>query len=97
LIDIQLVCIDQVPQEHPIREYIQRIPLRRGSMVIWNSLTFHANYPNDSDRFRMVQYMRMLPVDYPYVSLMDMYRNALPAGFECSELGRKLFGFEPWP
>lgn len=92
----------QVPQDHPIRKYVFKIPVRKGSIVIWNSLTFHANFPNDSSNFRVVQYFRMIPANdpkRPYTPLVDeKYMNKTKqewvAGLTPTQ--RKLLGFDPW-
>jgi len=39
------------------------IPVRKGCLVVWNSLLFHANAPNNSPNFRAVQYIRGMPVE----------------------------------
>eukprot|EP01125_Pyxidicula_operculata_P019818 TRINITY_DN7210_c0_g1_i1.p1 TRINITY_DN7210_c0_g1~~TRINITY_DN7210_c0_g1_i1.p1 ORF type:complete len:369 (-),score=82.34 TRINITY_DN7210_c0_g1_i1:26-1132(-) len=92
----------EVPEDDPMRSEMTRIPMRAGSVLIWNSQLPHGNFPNTSSDFRMVQYIKMIPVDEPRefkpallcgkVSPKDFF----PENFEPSELGRKLFGIEPW-
>lgn len=50
-----------VPKGEPMLAQTQRVPVRAGSLLVWNSEQPHANYPNDSARFRMVQYVKMFP------------------------------------
>ncbi|MDP2438087.1 MAG: phytanoyl-CoA dioxygenase family protein [archaeon] len=79
---------------HPIWDYVHRLPVRKGSSVIWNSLTLHGNYPNDSDRFRMVAYARMLPHNRGFTPLIHDAQR-LPEGFVLTALGHRLFGLPP--
>jgi ectoine hydroxylase-related dioxygenase (phytanoyl-CoA dioxygenase family) len=51
-----------VDADDPMRQFIQKITVRAGTLLVWNNLTFHANHPNRSDRWRVVQYCRMYPV-----------------------------------
>lgn len=37
--------------------HLQAVPMRTGSMVVWNSKQPHGNYPNNSDHFRICQYL----------------------------------------
>ncbi|CAF0939791.1 unnamed protein product [Adineta steineri] len=67
------ICIDanqsgdpttvQIPQDDPIRQYIQRMPIRKGSLLVWDSRLPHGNYPNNSSSMRIVQYLHMAPVN----------------------------------
>ena len=77
----------------PLWDFVIPIPVRRGSLLIWNGLTLHGNHPNDSPNFRMVHYLRMLPVERGFVpSLID--EKALPINL--TPLGTKLFGLKEW-
>jgi len=53
----------------PIYKKLQKVSLKPGTFVIWDSSCCHANYPNTSyDSMRIVQYIRMMPsttVDTP--------------------------------
>jgi len=95
---IRAVAIEdniQVPKNDPVREHIQKIPIKKGCLLCWNSLTMHANHPNDSDRWRMVHYMRMVPITgttyTPKAPLMEAYH-----GVTVTKLGKKLFGIAKW-
>jgi len=85
----------QVPKNDPIREHIQKIPIRKGCLLCWNSLTMHANHPNNSDRWRMVHYMRMVPTTGTTYSPKAPYPEAYKE-ITVTELGKKLFGLEIW-
>ena len=87
----------QVPLKDPLHAQIQKIPIRQGCLLAWTSLLFHGNHPNHSDRWRCVQYIRMLPFrGTPYSPLFpsaDMY----PAGFlENHPRARLLFGVDSY-
>ena len=48
-----------LPPGDPLRASGQRVPLRAGTVCIWDARTAHCNYANDSDRLRMVQYVQV--------------------------------------
>jgi hypothetical protein len=48
-----------VPKKDEIQSFARRIPMRSGSLIIWNSNLPHCNYPNNSENFRMNQYIKM--------------------------------------
>jgi len=63
--------------------------------LCWTSLLIHGNYPNNSRRWRMVQYMRMVPiVGTPYIPLAPEPENYRK--IQVTPLGEKLFGIKPW-
>ena len=50
------------PSENdPIYKCLQKVRLRPGCIVIWDSSGCHANYPNSSHSMRIVQYIKMMP------------------------------------
>ena len=51
----------RVPEEDQILTRMQRIPLRKGELVIWNGSLIHCNFPNHSNEMRLIQFIRMLP------------------------------------
>jgi hypothetical protein len=85
----------QVPPEDPLREHIQKIPIRAGCLLAWSSLLMHGNHPNNSDRMRAVQYIRMMSKNTPYSPLAPE-RADYPEDFAVTPLAAKLLGFEPW-
>lgn len=64
-----------VPEDDPMRNEIVKVPMRKGSVLVWNSMVRcylqhicngqlpHGNYPNESEKFRMVQYIKMTHAD----------------------------------
>ncbi|KAL6041506.1 Phytanoyl-CoA dioxygenase [Balamuthia mandrillaris] len=92
-----------VPSDDPLIQHVFKVSMRRGSLVIWSSAMPHCNYPNDSDKFRFCQYLKMFPADvmpYPESELgkarAEAVRLRLPNEFVPSPLGRKMLGLEPW-
>lgn len=86
----------QVPVTDPLQSDVVEVPLRKGSLLVWTSLLFHANHPNRSPRLRAVQYIRMLPTTgTPYRPLMPDPRSYPPQIAE-TPLAGKLLGLKPW-
>jgi len=86
----------QCATDDPILSLVQEIPIRKGALLLWSSLTLHGNHPNRSDRFRACQYIRAMPTHGTPYSPLFPRREAYPAEFKVSPLGEKLFGFRTW-
>lgn len=124
----------EVPDDDSMRSEIIQVPMRAGSLLIWDSqlphgcvstacnpnvlmtafadncfspllwlcLPSNSNFPNTSDQFRIVQYVKMIPVDDPreFRPALQLSRYTLEqwfgCGYEPSELGRMLLGLEEW-
>ena len=85
-----------VDQSDPIREKIVKISVRKGCLLIWNSFLFHANRPNFSENWRLVQYVRMYPISKTPFTPLEPFSDAYPLDFKMSSLGKRLFGIESW-
>lgn len=101
--DIRKRNFIEVPDDDEMRQHICQVPMRQGSLLIWNSMLPHGNFPNMSkEQFRMVQYIKMIPVDdprefTPAVTSTKFDRNDwFPEGYELSSLGKRLYGLEDW-
>jgi hypothetical protein len=102
----QQLCLDtnqsgdpttvQIPKDDPIRQHIQRMPIRKGSLLVWDSRLPHGNYPNNSNRMRIIQYLHMAPVTDEAFRPYPLSREDLPETFRLTELGEKLYGFKSW-
>ncbi|UJR38237.1 hypothetical protein I4U23_030910 [Adineta vaga] len=102
----QQLCIDtnkggdpttvQIPNDDPIRQHIQRMPIRKGSLLIWDSRLPHGNFPNNSNRMRIVQYLHMAPVADEAIRSYPLTKKDLPLTFHLTDLGEKLYGFKSW-
>ncbi len=85
-----------VDADDPMRAHIQKITVRAGTLLVWNNLTFHANHPNHSDRWRVVQYVRMYPVGKtPFAPLWPPREFAAHRAI-LTPLARRLFGITSW-
>jgi len=81
--------------------HAQKIPMRKGSVCIWNSRLPHCNFPNDNSQFRACFYVKMFPRRVLPTSLPGFMEarakalsTSLPEGFSASELGVRLFGLD---
>jgi len=91
-------CSIQIPDGNPIHQKIQKIPIRRGCLLLWTSLLPHGNHPNHSHRWRAVQYIRMIPTEgTPYSPLIKQeHLKVFPKNLKITPLGEKLFGMRSW-
>lgn len=89
----------QPEMDDPLLQCTHTIPVRAGSLVIWNAFTFNANHPNRSDQWRIVQYIRMYPLPTtrfkPFAPHIDLYPDEFVANI-LTPLGKRLFGIIPW-
>jgi len=91
----------EVPDNDPMREQVVKVPMRCGSLLIFNSQLPHGNFPNISNQWRMVQYIKMLscedPREFKPSLKYEKFKNEEWLGsFEPSLLGRYLLGIEDW-
>ena len=66
----------QIPEDDSIRDHIQRMPMRKGSLLVWDSQLPHGNFPNDSSHMRIVQYLHMAPIRRGSASLPIISRGS---------------------
>uniref|UniRef100_A0A7S3ZEG5 Phytanoyl-CoA dioxygenase n=1 Tax=Lotharella globosa TaxID=91324 RepID=A0A7S3ZEG5_9EUKA len=50
-----------VPEGDIMHNHVQRFPLRKGDMVIWDFALAHANFENRGKNLRLIQFIRMMP------------------------------------
>lgn len=85
--------------EDSLQQHVQCIPVRAGSLVVWNQFTLHANHPNRSDCWRLNQYIRMYPSTktrfFPIAPNPEDYPSDF-IGKTITSLGRRLFGIDRW-
>lgn len=86
----------QIPKDQiSIHRSIQRIPIRKGTLLVWNSCLPHGNFPNDSDQPRIVQYLHMAPVYDQAIAPLNM--DELETTWRpVTDLGKKIYGLKPW-
>ena len=81
-----------IPQEDEMRKHICKVPLRKGSLLVWMSTIPHGTFPNDSCHGRMIQYIGFARSDDESVSPLFRSKDVFPDGWVPSELGKRLFG-----
>eukprot|EP01117_Protostelium_nocturnum_P017202 TRINITY_DN6970_c0_g1_i1.p1 TRINITY_DN6970_c0_g1~~TRINITY_DN6970_c0_g1_i1.p1 ORF type:complete len:355 (-),score=100.96 TRINITY_DN6970_c0_g1_i1:108-1172(-) len=97
----------RVPEDDKMIEFKQKVTLRKGQMVVWDSGQAHANFANRGDQCRIYQFIRMAPACEkckerdrflaPNVLAQDHYTEEVrKKGVQFTSLGRKLAGLEPW-
>jgi len=89
-----------VPKGDPMARQVEQIGCRAGSLVVWMGEEPHCNYPNDSTRFRINQYVKMFPAHEGAPNTdrrkeIVLEETASVAG-ELTALGRKLLGLDSW-
>jgi len=88
-----------VPDNDPMQKQVQKISMRAGSLLIWSSEMPHCNYSNNSNKFRMVQYIKMFPAQ-PGKPGVDHRKRLLlqhvPKELQEIDLASKLFGLMRW-
>jgi len=85
----------QVPAEDPIRNDVKRLPIRAGSLLIWHSALPHGTFPNDSNRGRLIQYIRMARAD-DEATQPWFPKHLLPHGLSVTPLAEHLLGWKSW-
>jgi len=86
---------------HPadtMNKQVQKISCRVGSLIVWSSELPHCNYPNDSNKFRINQYVKMFPAKEggEGTDVRKKVMEELTKKIPVSDLGKKLFGLESW-
>jgi len=88
----------EIPADDPMQSQIQNISLRAGSLLIWSSELPHCNYPNDSNRFRIVQYVKMFEAQCGKPGTMmresEVRKIVNASKCELSDLGKCMLGLE---
>lgn len=93
----------QIPEEDEVRKSIQRIPIKKGSLLIWDGRLAHGNFPNNSEKPRLVQYVKYNAIGKGIKSNVKTYstvfweeaKEAIKK-VELTQLGEKLFGYKKW-
>jgi ectoine hydroxylase-related dioxygenase (phytanoyl-CoA dioxygenase family) len=89
--------------EDPYYHKAVRIPMRAGSICIWDQRLPHGSRGNSSSRPRCAQFIKMFRrssfssserVAARAVSLKQQLLKLKPGTFQLTELGKKLFGLE---
>jgi hypothetical protein len=86
-----------VPIGDPIEQNMQKITVRKGSLIIFSSELPHTMFPNESEKFRYAQYLRMAPLSTLELSeetslkRKELIKRNLPSELSITEIGREVF------
>jgi len=91
----------------PMVNHLQKVPLRKGELVIFDTGQLHCNFENNSSKYRLFQFIRMMPATRmsrdkdrfsPTRAMEDkMYRHIdLNKTIKLTPLGRRLIGLDDW-
>jgi len=89
----------EVPNNEWIYTQGVKLKTRARSLVVWRSELPHCNYPNNSNRFRMVQYIRFFPSQSKGTGLSNRKKylqRMLSSVKSMNPFRQKILGFEPW-
>lgn len=84
----------------------QRVPMREGSVVVWDQRCAHGSRPNASSRFRAAMFCRMFDATRCHMNAerarcraLAVWRAVRDAGVaaEVTDVGRTVFGFNDLP
>jgi len=104
-------CIDQmtdaqlvyIPLHDPMRKGVQKLTMKRGSLLIWDSRLPHGSFPNNNDKFRVVQYLTAIKAEENNEILKQKRLKTFfarekiaRAHINLTELGQKLLGLKSW-
>ncbi|KAL9642528.1 hypothetical protein ABK040_011095 [Willaertia magna] len=83
-----------------ISEYGVRIPLRKGDLLIWDICMPHGSSPNNSERMRLCQFIKMFKAPMKLKEnrkkiIKTIVKKEMGEN-ELTELGEKLFGLKEW-
>lgn len=81
---------------------LQRVTMRPGSIVVWDSRLPHGNWPNDDDQFRLVFYLTYHPAWNHDAKVIKNRRQDLALSYDLnqvsfSQLGDWVTGNKPYP
>lgn len=89
-----------VPSESPVAKNMQKILVRKGSLIIFSGELPHTMFPNESSGFRYAQYLRMAPLSTLEITeeiaekRKNLVNQHLPPDLVITPLGREVFLLE---
>lgn len=99
---INRFCVLPEKGNEDIHNSAIRVTARAGSLVLWSQLNPHGSEPNNSDRFRYAQFIKLFPAD----SVDSDRATRRKAGIkkmlneghisELSNFGKRLHGLKSW-
>jgi len=88
---------DKIDMKHLAPLEFVRASAPEGCLIVWNQLTAHGSRPNDSDRFRCAQFVKVFKTSLFNEKRLEARKKALVTRFkhikfQPSAIGRILFG-----
>lgn len=86
-----------VPHNDPIENNMQKITVRKGSLIIFSAELPHTMFPNESSQIRYAQYLRMAPLsslelsDEALAKRRALLRAHMPEELNVTEIGKEVF------
>ena len=90
------VSVNFFPKQNIYKRFV-RIPVRKGSMIVWDQRTPHGSQCNASSNFRAAMFVKMFPKCQLPEKTRNLRRMAVKKminkcqGFEITEVGRMVF------
>ena len=81
----------------PLETNMQKITVRKGSIIIFTAELPHTMFPNDSEEFRFAQYLRMAPLSTLELTpeqkekRKTLVQENLPPNLVVTDIGREVF------
>lgn len=90
---------DKVDMKHLTPLELVRASAPEGALILWNQLTAHGSRPNESDRFRCAQFVKVFKTSTFTKERLEARKKVLAARFEKlkfqpTAIGRTLFGLQ---
>jgi ectoine hydroxylase-related dioxygenase (phytanoyl-CoA dioxygenase family) len=93
------------PDSHPLLALAQRVPMRAGSVLIWDQTMVHGSSPNEgSGQCRMAQFLKAFPGRAAIsperlqkradALLKALAKRGIDVDTDITEVGRKAFGLD---
>lgn len=93
------------PESHPLLNMAQRVPLRAGSVLIWDQTMVHGSSPNmGTNQCRMAQFLKAFPGRKAIspdrlqkradALIKALLKRGIDIDIDISDIGRKVFGLD---
>ena len=86
-----------LPLDHPLVQNMQKITVRKGSLIVFTAELPHTMFPNESSQFRYAQYFRMTPLstleldEEQYEKRQKLMREYFPGEVKVTDLMKEVF------
>jgi hypothetical protein len=95
-------CVIPENGNEDIHKLATRVTARAGSLIFWSQLSPHGSAPNNSERFRYAQYIKMFSASTVTPNREKKRKSAIKKLLkeehipELSKLGKKIHGLKKW-